>query len=157
MFLEAMECAHRQAVMQKRRQSKQNSKAVPQVTTAEQQLTGLIRADKLMTYINKDVLHAYWSKKSIKQRARKHAEKLNITDANEIEKIIQTITVDAKKHMKIDVRTAQRWLTQLGYTYRKNGKNGQFIDYSQRQVLFALPLIYPFHVAEQSCICCCWI
>ena len=137
---------------------KLNSKAiksVPQVANDEQQSMGNIRAGKLQTYINEKVLPAYWSTESIRQRATKHAEKLNITDANEIDNIIQAMTEDAKQHESICVRTAQRWLNILGYTYRKNGKNGQFIDYNQRQVLFELRCFYPFHVAEESCILCC--
>ena len=158
MWLEAMECAHRQAVTQKRRQSKLNSKAIksaPQVTKVEQQSMDNIRAGKLQTYINEKVLPAYWSTESIRQRATKHAEKLNITDANEIDNIVRAMTEDKDEHLQIHARTAQRWLNILGYTYRKNGKNGQFIDYNQRQVLFELRSFYPFHVAEESCILCC--
>ena len=126
-YLLSLECAHRRTQLRNARMKKQNRNYIPE-------LPQLIRASKLAKYVNQTLLPDFWKPENIRKKAEKLAAELNVTDAEEIDEIYCKIMKHSTRHSKICVRTAQNWLNELGYRYKKHGSHGQFMDYISRFV-----------------------
>ena len=118
---------------------KQRAATAAELGKKESEVAGMpIRASRLQKFVNNTLLPKYYSSEHVDARAQARAERLNITNVADVQKTVADALQNARTaatDRRISVRTAQRWLNQLGLKFHKHPAHGMFIDYINRRVM----------------------